>query len=65
MKSKIFEDTNSSDLEKKLNDFFEGKALCLSKYCQPPKILFISYSYDRDLRGIFPNVYSALVVYEE
>ena len=65
MKSKIFEDTNSSDLEKRLNDFFEGKALCLDKINQPPKILYVSYSYNRDLRGICPKIYSALVVYEE
>jgi len=65
MKSKIFEATDSYSLEKKLNDFFKGKALCLSTYGQPPKVLHVSYSYDRNLRGIYPNIYSVLIVYEE
>jgi hypothetical protein len=65
MKSKIFEETSSSSLGKKLNDFFDGKFFCLSTYHQPPKVLFISYSYNRDLKGIYPVIYSALIVYEE
>ena len=65
MKSKILEDTDYSSLERKLNDFFEGNSLYLKKINQPPKILHISYSHDRDLRGIYPNIYSVLIVYDE
>lgn len=65
MKSKIFEDTNYSSLEKKLNDFFEGKSFYLDKINQPPKILHVSYSHDRDLRGIYPSIYSVLIIYDE